>query len=242
MKVATLTLIATLTLGLGAVLVPGLLLARYPASDVRIDGELTADAEREVRHVLSGMRLNLASGADVKASLDARSWVYRTNVRVAWPDRLDVEVIPQRPVALWNANEFLNDGGEAFTSPYYDRKLPQLTGPPARAGDVMARYRELARMLASTGQLIEALSLDDVGRWEFETDTGMRVLLGRTDTFARMSRLVTVMSGSDFAARKGKVLVVDARYAHGLAVRYAAAGMPAEGLATNVNTKTEMSL
>ncbi len=242
MKVATLALIAITALGLVAVLVPDALLARYPASDVRIVGELPNDARREVERALGEMRLDLTSGADVKHELDARPWVHHTSVRVAWPNRLDVEVVPQRPVALWNSTEFLNEAGEVFASPYYDRKLPQLRGPPARAGDVMAQYRELARMLAATSLEIETLTLDDVGRWEFETDSGMRVLLGRSDTFARMRRLVTVMAGSDFAARDGDVLVIDARYAHGLAVRYAAAGAPGEELATHMNTKTEMSL
>lgn len=252
MKVATLTLVATLILGTAAVLVPDLLLARYPATDLRVTGELTADARREVETTLAGINLDLTSGPVVKAQLDSAPWVHHVNVRIAWPDRLDVEVIPQRPVALWNTDEFLNEAGEAFRSPYYDRKLPQLRGPPERAGEVMAQYRELARMLADTGQTIETLQLDEVGRWEFESSGGIHVLLGRTDTFARMRRLVRVMQSEGFAGRAAEVRLLDARYAHGLAVRYVdedvaegarGPAVPATGLATNnINTDREMSL
>ena len=62
MKVATLTLVTTLLLGLGAVLIPALRLARYTATDVRVSGELTVAARRDVQATLASMRLDLTSG------------------------------------------------------------------------------------------------------------------------------------------------------------------------------------
>ena len=247
MKVATLTLVTTLLLGLGAVLIPALLLARYTATDVRVSGELTVAARRDVQATLASMRLDLTSGPRVKSLLDAEPWVHHTNVRISWPDRMDVEVVAQRAIALWNADEFLNEAGEAFTSPWYDRKLPQLRGPGEQAGEVMAQYRELTGMLAETGQTIEVLTLDDVGRWEFESSSGMRGLLGRAETFARMRRLVRVMASEQFSSRSGDVSLIDARYAHGLAVRYESAHGSLERSAdrratNNTNTNREMSL
>ncbi len=235
-----LTLLVSIGLVAGVVLLPDLLLGRYPVLDIRIEGVRRDDVLREVHEKIAVMAPTLADADRVKAKLDGLAFVHHVDVRMAWPDRLIVSVQLQRAIALWNTEHFLNEAGEPFASEYFDRKLPQLYGPPDAAGAVMAQYRGLSKMLAGTGQTIEVLNLDELGRWEFENNLGIHVLLGREDTFARMRRLVDVLAAPAFGPRLAAVSVVDARYAHGLAIRWRTTDE--EELVQNTNTRTEMSL
>ncbi len=197
---------------------------REPAdlSRVAIRGELDARQQERVAAVLrerDASDLDIESVREVIAGLD---WVYEARVMRRWPDGLVIEIVKEVPIAWWNDDAFINAEGKVFVSPYVDlSNLPQLYGPNGAEGDVMQQFQILAKALSRVEQTIDTLKLDDRGSWQFETNEGIRVMLGKEDIMDRVQRFLFVFERVGLADRVDGIEQIDARYPNGLAVSWA---------------------
>jgi cell division protein FtsQ len=144
-------------------------------------------------------------------------------VRRVWPDRLQIQVVEQRPVAYWGTDALLNDRGLAFrpAPASFPSGLPRLAGPLGSERRVLLRYRDLSARFAERNLRIAELELTARRAWRLRIDGGPRVLLGRSDFDRRVERLVRVLdrvAGPADAARAQ----IDLRYTNGMAVRLGA--------------------
>ncbi len=188
---------------------------------VAIDGDLN-DAQRE--EVLLVMRedfQSLTRLSDIKGSIESIEWIHHVEVSRQWPDRVRLTVVPERPIAYWNDDSYVNDEGRAFASVHaHIGKLTQLYGPQGKEQLVMQQYQQLTKSLARTGTALETLRLDERGAWEFTTDKKIRVLLGKEDIKERVQRYLFVIENTDLSGRMGEVQQIDTRYSNGLAVSW----------------------
>jgi len=200
-----------------------LLLMNQPIERIRVDGQfqhLTAlDVEKVVRAQLHGAGLVSVRLDDVRRSLRMLPWVASATVQRSWPRGLVVTVKEQQAVARWNSTDLVNAHGELFAGDarFVPPELPQLSGPPGSAGDVVARYLAVQGRVVESGARLTALRLDARGAWELQLDNGVSVRLGRKQVDERAARFAAVALRM-IAQRPADIAYVDMRYTNGFAI------------------------
>lgn len=210
--------------GVAAVLFAGLHGGRYLLSleveRIAVTGKLDNVSVASIEALVAPQ---LASGFlaadldDIRATLEAMPWIYIANVRRRWPNTLDIEVVEQRPIARWGERGFLNHEGERFVVQQSPRwhPLPQLSGPDGSEAALVRRYQNLESLLRGIGREVVRLTLDDVGQYSAELDTGIQVKFGADHFVSRARRFVGLYSKQ---LANAQVASVDLRYEHGAAV------------------------
>jgi cell division protein FtsQ len=209
-------------------------LSRAPWLNIRVI-QLEGDLQRNNVATLRANAAPRLSGNVVSIDLDraraafeAVPWVRQATLRRVWPDRLAVQLVEHRPVALWLAEDgserLVNDQGEVFEAnlgDVEDEDLPQFSGPDGSAGSMLSLYRRLAPLFAEHGLPLQALRLSGRGSWSLQADTGARVQLGRgseDEVVARSERFLRTLG--PLTERFGSALEhADLRHADGYAVR-----------------------
>ncbi|MFE8072766.1 cell division protein FtsQ/DivIB [Marinobacteraceae bacterium S3BR75-40.1] len=158
---------------------------------------------------------------EVKEAIESRPWIDTAAVRRVWPGELVVEVAEQQPVAFWNGQKLLNGRGQVFapSNPGVAGALPHLQGPESKAGEVLAKAREISDTLQSHQLRLAGLALEKRGAWTLSLDNGIEVALGRDRTEERLARFLAVYD-AQLKSRAAEVARVDARYGNGVAVSW----------------------
>jgi cell division protein FtsQ len=146
-------------------------------------------------------------------------WVHAVNVRRKWPDRLEITVEEQVPLARWGDDALVNVQGELFRAAY-DGKLPVFVGPPGSEKEIAIQYNYFRDTLAHIRETPVAVRVTERGAWEVDLADGMKVALGREHVEERLSRFVDAYERS-IALLQRRVDYVDLRYSNGFAVRIA---------------------
>jgi cell division protein FtsQ len=221
--------LAALAVGAGL-----LMLVNQPIERIRVDGQfqhLTAlDVEKVVRAQLHGAGLVSVRLDDVCRSLRMLPWVASATVQRSWPRGLVVTVKEQQAVARWNSTDLVNAHGELFAGDarFVPPELPQLSGPPGSAGDVVARYLAVQGRVVESGARLTALRLDARGAWELQLDNGVTVRFGRRQVDERFERFLAVALRM-ICQRATDIAYVDMRYTNGFAVGWRGAAGKAAG-------------
>lgn len=195
----------------------------FPVRAVHIDGAFQhlslEDVERTISGQLQGSFFTVRVNT-LKAALLNNQWIEDVSVARVWPDRLQVVVREQHPVARWGDSALLNDKGVLFEPADQTGvgDLVRLRGPGGSEIYVLARLREIERLLAVHRQRVKWLSLSSRGAWSFGIVDGPTVVLGRTDLDFRLRRFAEGFEAI-FGRRIGGLERVDLRYTNGFAVR-----------------------
>lgn len=213
---------------------------------VSVLGDITINQRNAVFRFLGNYELLATPIDELQQELAAESWIHAATVERRWPDTLLISVVPERPIALWNDDAYLNDDGEVFTSPFVNQaRLPQLYGPVGREAEVMTQYQQLNTALFRVGQSIETLTLGPRNNWRFQSDIGIEVLLGKAALMERVQRLLRI---TEFIVEQGQldqVDQIDTRYGNGVAVAWKNKDNIADMkpvVATNYNSQREAKL
>ena len=163
----------------------------------------------------------------VRNSLEKLPWVREARVERRWPDTLVVSLVEHVPLARWNDDALVSEGGDVFGAAE-SAKLPRLAGPEGSSAEVVAAYHRYQAALAPVGLTIDELRLSARRAWRMRLDSGMEVALGRQQTDARLARFVRLYARlfGPQPAENGQPpavlpvpLMVDLRYPDGFAVR-----------------------
>lgn len=168
--------------------------------------------------------------ARTKAAFEAVPWVRRAVVRREFPNRLQVVLQEQQPVAYWggdNDSTLLNSYGEVFeanTGDVDQSGLPHLSGPLDQSADVLGMYQTLAPMFKPLDTTLARLDLSAHGGWRAQLASGAVVELGRgsaDELTARVQRFVGTLP--QLASRYGRTAAAlesaDLRYPDGYALK-----------------------
>lgn len=163
----------------------------------------------------------------IRTALLANPWVDQVTVRRHWPDRLEISVTEQVPIAYWGEHALLNYRGELFRpgSIPVIGSLPVLEGPDDQADKVMRRYQELDQLFDGEGLNVTRLVMDERHAWRLWLQPSVEVVLGQGDVASKLKRFLTVYR-SELHAHIDKVERVDLRYGNGLAVRWVSGHAP----------------
>ncbi len=203
------------------------LLYRYidrPLARISVDSPYQRVAQREIE-VLVG---DISSGgfisldlALVRERLEAHPWIASASVRRQWPDRLQLIIVEEVPIARWRDSGFLNRSGVALKAT--DSKtlgnLPLLVGPEGHSRRVMSEFRDVSELMFGQDLKVVAFSVDEHGARSLKLASGHEVVLGRGDVIAKVRRFLTIWQG-ELASRQEEIKAIDARYDNGVAVSW----------------------
>ena len=197
---------------------------QWPVRSVQLQGEFRHLQRDSVQNVVAPLTrdgffaLNVAR---IQEQLGRLPWVDRVSVRRVWPDRLQIQLHEQRPVARWGERGFLNARGETF-EPAHDTELPRLPGlqgPDGYQHRVLAMYQRMRELLQPLQLDVTSLQLDARRTWQMRLSNGLDIAVGRNDPVERIVRFVSVYPAI-LAAGNGQVVSVDLRYSNGFAVHW----------------------
>ncbi len=148
-------------------------------------------------------------------------WVAQVWVDRIWPDTLQVRVVEQQAIAVWNDEALINRRGEVFVQvrQSFGDALPRLMGPESSAELVMQTYVSFTELLVSFDLAIDWIKLDMRHAWAVQLDNGVELVLGRENTLQRFSQFLRIYRRESIF-RKRAIERVDLRYTHGFALRW----------------------
>jgi len=196
----------------------------WPMKTVQIEGDLryiNTDALQTFLVPMTEEGFFAVRVAEIQSQLQARPWVERVSVRRVWPDRMQVNIREQQPVARWGKAGFLNPRGEYFSpqSAVEIAGLPQLAGPDGHEQRVLSMFAQIRKSLRPLQLEVVQLQLDARRAWHVQLDNGLKMELGRRDPLQRVARFVHAYPAI-MAAGSGRVVSVDLRYSNGVAVHW----------------------
>jgi cell division protein FtsQ len=197
-----------------------------PLKRVRIAGELTHLDRLELERAVSDSARGGFFTVDVQQVWRAARqlpWVEEVSVRRVWPSELRIKVKERVAVARWGDDGLLTARGEVFRpgAANLPKDLPQLAGVDSRAPEVLKAHGDLSRRLAPLGLSLAQLRQDARGAWWLTFTDGLAVAVGAEGVEARIDRFLRLYP--QLAGRgDGRLVEVDLRYPHGIAVRRAA--------------------
>lgn len=218
-------LLVVLGLGLtGSLAASGLghLLDQIEIRHVRLAGDLryldATQLESELSMQFAGRYLDTALG-EVITTVQAHPWIEEASARRVWPDTLLIEVIEQRPVAIYNDTLYLGQSGDLFQPPVpVTDPLPKLYGALSETMQVYSHYGVFADRLSGLSTVVSVARGQDMG-WEVTLDNGVVVRLGRTDVLGRLARARDIM-GRLSEEQWMRLVELDARYGNGVALAW----------------------
>ena len=157
----------------------------------------------------------------VRERLESHPWIASASVRRQWPDRLQLSVVEEVPIARWRDSGFLNRSGLALQATDNSElgNLPHLLGPPGSSREVMSEFRDVSELMFDQGLKVVVFSVDEHGVRRLRLASGHEIALGRGDVIAKVRRFLHIWQG-ELASRQQEIKAVDARYDNGVAVSW----------------------
>lgn len=195
-----------------------------PVSEINISGEMpytvNSDIENAIAHIDLGNFFNV-SVDEVQQEIASLPWVYSVSVRKQWPNKLNIYVVDQQPIARWNGDFFLNHEGKAFqaNAERVKHMLPAFFGPEGSENVALENFVNLNNLLDFSSLTIDELVLSERFAWQLTLNDGVLLNLGRENRVERIQRFMDIYPQIKRNAQKEQVVdYVDLRYDTGLAV------------------------
>ncbi len=197
-------------------------------TSVQVEGAFEHVQPVSVKRVVASFREQGFLGVDVaqvKRAIEALPWVRYASVRRVWPGTLYVSLQEQTVAARWRDAGLVSPSGELFFP--QDRtgfdNYPELSGPSSDGVAVLAKYLKVREMLAGHSLSVIRLTQDERRAWVVTLSSGVKLLLGRKESEARLARFVELYP-EVLQAWEQSIDEVDLRYTNGFAVRWHAVG------------------
>lgn len=193
-----------------------------PVRAVRVQGALSEAEQLAIRHVVSESLTGGLLSLDVNAltrRIHDLSWPRTVAIWRVWPDSLVIQVEKASVVAAWGGGGYLTSAGDVVQLAEGQPDLPQLSTSMASPRRAMEMYQMLSSRVAPHGLALVRLEENLLGEWLLTLHDGMTVALGNEATGPRLERFLLAWQRA-LAPRREEVAHVDARYSHGVAVRW----------------------
>lgn len=154
-----------------------------------------------------------------RTAFEKLPWVRTVNVRRKWPDRLEISLEEQVPLARWGDEALVNVQGDLFYAAY-DGELPVFLGPPDSAKEIAIQYSFFKRVLEPIRAVPVQVRVTPRRAWELKLASGTTLALGREQVEDRLMRYVSAYDRS-LGRLQRRIDYVDLRYSNGFAVRIA---------------------
>ena len=194
-----------------------------PIASINIEGDLKRVSKKGIEIALLELKNQgfLTVNQDkYKDKLETIEWVKSIKINKQWPDTINVIVVEDDVIALWNKRLLLNSSGElyALDQRVVPDELIQFFGPEDRENEVYRRYKLYNNELAIRGILIEEIELDLRGSWVITVRPSIKIKLGKEATEERFERFLTIWDQS-LLENFELISYIDLRYSEGFVIK-----------------------
>jgi len=195
-----------------------------PIDSINVSGDLKRvsrkSVENNTKNILTKGFLSF-NATEVKKKLETMDWVQSVEIARVWPNRIDIRIMEESLIGVWNNDLILNSSGKLYV---VDQRsvpgdIPQLNGPNGSERDVMNLFIKIDSFLTGRGLYLEAITLDARGSWSFTIKPKIEIKLGKTEINQKLERFFLALDQS-LLAKIHKVSYIDLRYSEGFAVSW----------------------
>lgn len=194
-----------------------------PVTSIKIEGDLKRVPTKKVDSILSELMNQgflTINQSKYKDRLESIDWVKSVRINKEWPNKINVLVIEDDVVGLWNKKLLLNSSGELYNldQRVVPKELIQFFGPDDRVNDVYERFNLYNDELVTRGILIEKIELNLRGSWEITIRPSIKIKLGEKDTKERFERFLIIWDQS-LLENFELISYIDLRYTEGFVIK-----------------------
>ena len=194
-----------------------------PITDINIEGDLKRVSKKGLESVVSGLKdqgFLIVNQSKYKDKLEAIDWVKSVKINKEWPNTINLIVVEDDVIGLWNQRLLLNSSGElyALDQRVVPDELIQFFGPEDRENEVYNRYKLYNDELATRGILIEEIELDLRGSWVITIRPSIKIKLGEDNVEERFERFLTIWDQS-LLENFELISYIDLRYSEGFVIK-----------------------
>ena len=194
-----------------------------PITSINIEGDLKRISKKGIETVvleLQNQGFLLVNQSKYKDKLEAIDWVKSVKINKQWPNTINLILIEDDVIGLWNERLLLNSSGElyALDQRVVPDELIQFFGPEDRENEVYTKYKLYNDELATRGILIEEIQLGLRGSWVITVRPSIKIKLGKVDTEERFERFLTIWDQS-LLENFELISYIDLRYSEGFVIK-----------------------
>ncbi len=194
-----------------------------PLTSIKIEGDLKRVSTKRVDSIVSEimnqgfLTINQSKYKDRLENID---WVKSVRINKEWPNKINILLIEDDVVGLWNQKLLLNSSGELYNldQRIVPKELIQFSGPDDRVNDVYEKFNIYNNELVTRGILIEKIELNLRGSWEITIRPSITIKLGGEDTQERFERFLTIWDQS-LLENFELISYIDLRYTEGFSIK-----------------------
>ena len=192
-------------------------------TSINIEGDFKRVSKKGIETVvleLKNQGFLTVNQSKYKDKLEAINWVKSVKINKQWPNTINVVVVEDDVIALWNKRLLLNSSGELYSldQRVVPDELIQFSGPEDRENEVYNRYKLYNDELATRGILIEEIELDLRGSWVITVRPSIKIKLGEEATEERFERFLTIWDQS-LLENFELISYIDLRYSEGFVIK-----------------------
>ena len=156
----------------------------------------------------------------VRQKLEHLDWVQSVQLTKEWPDTVNINVIEDDVVGIWNNELLLNSSGSlyALDKRVIPGELIQFFGPEELVDQVYKQFKLYNNELIARGILIEKIGLDLRGSWSVTVRPSIEIKLGDQNTDERFNRFLMIWDKS-LLENFELISYIDLRYAEGFVIK-----------------------
>ena len=194
-----------------------------PIRVINIEGDFKRVSLKTIQSVTSEMKnkgfLSLRQ-TSYREKLESFDWVKSVQLSKEWPDTVNINVIEDDVVGIWNNELLLNSSGSLYVldKRVIPSELIQFFGPEDLVDPVYKQFKLYNNELIARGILIEKIGLDLRGSWSVTVRPGIEIKLGNQNTNERFNRFLMVWDES-LLENFELISYIDLRYAEGFVIK-----------------------
>ena len=180
-----------------------------------------AQLQTIVSQNLQGGFFSLKENPIQQALLANFPWAQSVVIQRIWPDILQINIIEQVPLAVWQGNQLINAQGILFTPDpkTFPPGLPQLFGANTQLQLVLQMYQQVMLDLLPLNLTVTQLVVSPRNSWSLTLSNGIQVVLGHEDVPTRWQRFIRLYPQL-IAPKVTHIKQVDLRYPDGFAIQW----------------------
>jgi cell division protein FtsQ len=156
----------------------------------------------------------------VQRMLNNRPWAETVSIRRLWPDRLQIIITENRPVARWDSDHLISDKAIVFEAEAQKfTQLPVVESSSDSARQILELYYQLVARFEVLNEQVAVLRKDSRGALDIQLGNGLNIKLGRQDLERKISRFVAIYPQHIYP-RRNQIQQLDLRYSNGFAVAW----------------------
>lgn len=193
----------------------------FKIETVSVYGEVTYLPQERVNELVEGAVGQNLIGLDMRQyqkNLLSETWIKSVALKRQWLHELEVHLVEQNPIAIWNETQMIDAEGAVFTPSFIpDAAWVLLSGPEGKEREMLSVYEETEKKLINAGFQLEQIVLDENESWTILLDNDLLLIMGSEDYSQRLSRFLRQFQDRDVL---DVIQHIDFRYKNGFSVKW----------------------